>query len=41
MICMLFFSMTSQPIVLIRWAQNNKKDIVYVEAKIDSIHKND
>jgi hypothetical protein len=32
--------MTSPPIVLIRWAQNNKEDHVYLEENIDSIQKN-
>jgi hypothetical protein len=41
MICTLFFPMTSQPIVLIRWAQNNKKDNVHLEKNIDFICKND
>jgi hypothetical protein len=40
MICTLFFPMTSQPIVLIRWGQNKKGDHVYLKENIDSIHKN-
>jgi hypothetical protein len=34
------FPMTSPPIVLIRLAQNNKEDNVYLQENIDSIHKN-
>jgi hypothetical protein len=40
-ICTLFFPITSPPIVLVRWAQNNKEYHVYLEENIDSIHKND